>query len=145
MITAMKRLAVALLMTVSLAGAAMNVTTPTVAAAGGGCGGQFLTFPAWYDGLTDSSCEMKQPGKGAPEIQGYIIVIVLNVLEIALQLIAYVSVGFIIYGGFKYITSPSDSSKIAGGRKTIQNAIVGLVISFLSIAIVNLISNNILK
>lgn len=141
-----KQLFVAAVMVVSLMGAGMQLTAPTAYAANGGCGTQFLTFPSWFRGLVDTSnCELKQPGKNAPELQGYILVIVLNVLEIALQLVAYISVGFIIYGGFKYLTSPSDSSKIAGGRKTIQNALIGLVISFASIAIVNLITNNVLK
>lgn len=143
----LKQLLVAFVMMFSLSGTAMAVTTPTAAAAGNGCSANFLTFPTWYRGLLNTStCELEQPGKGrAPEIQGYIFVIVLNVLDMLLQLVAYVSVGFIIYGGFKYLTSPSDSSKIAGGRKTIQNAIIGLVISFASIAIVNLIAGNILK
>lgn len=140
----LKRVLVALLMAVSLSGSLFTLAAPTAMAAGSGCNAHFLTFPTWYRGLVDGRCELKQPGKnGAPNLQGYIIQIVLNVLEIALQLVAYVSVGFIMYGGVLYLTQSSDSSKIASARKTIQNAVIGLVISFLSVAVVNLITNNI--
>ncbi len=141
----------AMVVALAILGASMAVvplTAPTTRAAGhaNGCSSTFLTFPTWYDGLVNADCDIKQPGKnGAPELQGYILRIVLNILEIMLQLVAYATVGYIIYGGFKYLTSPSDSSKIAGGRKTIQNAIIGLVISFMSIAIVSLIGDNIIK
>jgi len=111
------------------------------------CSDHFLTFPAWYRGIQKEDCSLMSPSEvnGQPEnkLRNYIMRIVLNILEIMLQAVAYISVGFIIYGGFKYITSPSDSSKIAGARKTIQNAIIGLIISMLSIAIVNLVVNGV--
>mgnify|MGYP006914178085 FL=1 len=149
-----KRLLVSVFVVLALAGTvvALNQSPTYAAGAGGGgggggssCGGRFLTFPAWYSGLVDpSTCDLLQPGKGsAPAIQGYIMRIVLNVIEILLQVVAYVTAGYIIYGGFKYLTSPSDSNKVAAARKTIQNALIGLIISFLSIAIVTLIAGNI--
>jgi len=132
---------------ISTASITMAPTTHAVASSAE-CSDRFLTFPAWYRGLTDSSCSLKSPsdlpGNDDTKLQRYILRIVLNVIEIGLQLVAYISVGFIIYGGFKYLTTASDSNKIAGGRKTIQNALIGLVIAFASIAIVNLIAGNIL-
>ena len=152
MIQAAKRLLLSVFMVAALAGCVVTLSQAPAYAAGAGspagggnCGGRFLTFPTWYNGLINTStCDMLAPGKnGAPEIQGYIFRIVLNVVEILLQIVAYVSAGYIIYGGFKYLTSPSDSNKVAAGRKTIQNALIGLVISFLSIAIVSLVAGNI--
>lgn len=136
---------VALLMLASFTGGAVALSPNAYAAPG--CKSNFLTFPAWYDGLTDSSCRLKSPsdlnGPEKSKLSRYIFRVVLNVLDMALQLVAYISVGYIMYGGFKWLTSASDSSKIAGARKTIQNALIGLVISILSVAIVNLIANNI--
>lgn len=124
-------------------GAAALIPSATAAA---GCTSSFLTFPAWYDGVIDqSTCEVTVPnvdqsGGGLPS---FIFRIVLNVIEIALQLVAYAAAGFIIYGGFKYLTAAGSPDRITAGRKMITNALIGLVISFLSVAIVNLVSGNI--
>ena len=124
-------------------GAAALIPSDTAAA---GCTSRFLTFPAWYDGLIDqSTCEIKAPdvnqsGGGLPS---FIFRIVLNVIEIALQIVAYAAAGFIIYGGFKYLTSAGSADRVTAGRKIITNAVIGLVLSFASVAIVNLVSGNI--
>lgn len=129
-------------------GAMTQLTTPEVNAAGANptCAGRFLTFPVWYRGLTVSStdCNLQSPsnfntgGKDAG-IGTYIGIIALNVVEMALQLIGYIAAFFIIYGGFMYMTQSSEAPKIEQARKTIINAVVGLVISIFSIAIVNLV------
>ncbi len=111
------------------------------------CRASFLGFPAWYDGITNSDCSLMSPqqlgGDPNTQISRYISIITLNIIQIMLMLVAYVSVAFIMYGGFKYLTSAGDSNGVSGGKKTILNAIIGLVISFMSIAIVNLIAGNI--
>lgn len=109
------------------------------------CTARFLTFPAWYRGLPrDGDCNIQPPRNGTSKsLTGFIFTIVVNIIEIALQLVAYAAVGYIIYGGFKYLTAAGDPSRITAGRKIITNAIIGLVISFMSIAIVNLIAGNI--
>lgn len=126
---------------VGLAGGSfMSLTAPTTTYAAG-CTSRVLTFPTWYNGLgenKDGGCEIKQPGSGPKGLSNFIWAIALNVIEIALQLVGYLSVGFIIYGGFKYITGMGASDKIVAARKIIQNAVIGLVISLFSVAIVNL-------
>lgn len=110
-----------------------------------GCGGSFLTFPTWYRGLDEkkgADCEIKSP-TAVGGIRPFIITIIANVIEIALQLVAYISVGFIIYGGYLYMIGTGTADKMVSARKTILNAIIGLVISFFSIAIVNLVAGNI--
>lgn len=108
----------------------------------GGCTSHFLTFPAWYDGLIDeSTCQITSPATLG--LSQFIFRIVLNIIDIVLQIIAYCTAGYIIYGGFKYLTSAGDSSRIVAGRKIITNALIGLVISFMSIGIVNLVSSKI--
>jgi len=90
-----KRLLVSVFLVLSLAGTVVALNQPPAYAAGAGgggggrCGGRFLTFPTWYNGLIDpSTCDLLQPGKGgAPAIQGYIMRIVLNVIEILLQVV----------------------------------------------------------
>ena len=120
---------------------------PTYAAdtfkSGDGCTATFLTFPAWYDGLPRDGCAIQSPQGDSDAVGGFVWLIVLNIIEIVLQLIGYAAAGFIIFGGFKYVTSVSSADKSAAARKTILNAIIGLAISFLSVVIVNLISGNI--
>lgn len=111
------------------------------------CNSGFLTFPAWYDGLLDGNCKIDFPkgesGTTSQESKGlseFIFTIVLNIVEILLQLVGYAAVGYIIYGGFKYLTSAGSADRITSGRKIITNSLIGLVISFLSVAVVNLVS-----
>lgn len=110
------------------------------------CTEGFLTFPAWYRGLERSGCNIVMPGSdnSSMSVSDFIFAIVVNLIEIGLHLVAYAAVGFIIYGGFKYLTAAGDSGRITAGRKTITNAVIGLIISFMAIAIVKLIANRII-
>lgn len=103
------------------------------------CNDTLLTFPAWFKGLTDANCEIESPN-AAGGINVFIWTIVLNVIESMLQLVGYIAVGFIIRGGFKYMTSNGDPGEMAKAKKIIMDAIIGLVISILSVAIVNIIA-----
>lgn len=52
-----------------------------------------------------------------------------------------VAVLFLIIGGFWYITSAGNEEQSDKGRKTILNAIIGIIIIVLSYVIVNVVSN----
>jgi len=111
---------------------------------GDACTARFLTFPAWYRGLPRQGCTIKSPGNGTSDsLTKFIFTVVVNIIEIGLQLVAYAAVGYVIYGGFKYLTAAGDPSRVTAGRKIITNALIGLVLSFMSIAIVNLVAGNI--
>lgn len=129
-----------MIFTASFGGMALTVAAPQPAAAA--CADRLLTFPTWYRGVSDGSgdgCEIKNPNDvgGLPK---FIWTIVLNVIEVMLQIVGYIAVGFIITGGFKYITSTGTPDDIVKARKTILNAVIGLVISIFSVAIVNLVA-----
>jgi len=117
--------------------APMTVSAGTAAT----CAKPLLTFPVWYRGLVGPApdCNLLSPDNPAVGgLSNFIWRIVLNVTEIGLQLVGYIAVGFILYGGFQFLTSQGSSEGSAKARKTILNAVVGLVISIASIAIVNL-------
>lgn len=103
----------------------------------GACGNSFLTFPAWYRGITDSNCDIKGPGKTEDGLQRYIWTIALNVIEIIMQAIGYLAVLYMIYGGFLYMTSNGNPEGAAKGLKTIINAAIGIAIGMSAIAIKN--------
>ena len=120
------------------------VTAPTVSAAA--CDAGTVTFfPRWYDGLCDSGGNIISPNKMSASGTGnklgaWITVIALNIVSMLLYAVGYVSLGFIIFGGFKYMTSGDNSSGTAAARKTILNAVIGLVLSIMSVAIVKFIA-----
>jgi len=127
----------ALLFVATAGGATLSVAAPQAAFAA--CNDQLLTFPAWYKGLTDGDCNIKSP-KDAGGLSTFIWTIVLNIIEIGLQLVGYISVGFIIRGGFKYMTSVGEAAEMAKAKKIVMDAVIGLVISIFSVAIINLVA-----
>ncbi|HET6746691.1 MAG TPA: hypothetical protein VFH06_01140 [Candidatus Saccharimonadales bacterium] len=127
----------AIIFTASLGGTALTIAAPQPAMAA--CNDRLLTFPAWYRGIINDSCDIKNPNDvgGLPT---FIAKIGLNIIEVMLQLVGYIAVGYIIAGGFKYLTSTGSPDDIVKARKTILNAVIGLIISIFSIAIVNIVA-----
>jgi len=119
------------------AGGGLLATVPQVASAS--CEKPILTFPVWYHGLSNADCSLKSPDQ-VGGIAAYIWTIVLNIINILLQLVGYLSIFFIIYGGFQYLTSAGSAEGTVKGRKTITNAVIGLVLSIASVAIVSFIA-----
>lgn len=68
--------------------------------------------------------------------------IVLAIVEALLAIAGLVAVAFVIYGGFKFITSQGIPDKIAKARSTILNALVGVVIAVLGSQIVAFIARS---
>lgn len=132
----------ALAFVASVGGVTTNVALPQVSYAA--CHDTLLTFPAWFHGLTKkNSCDIESPSEAKGGLTGFILTIAFNIVEILLQAAAYVSVIFIIYGGFRFIVDAGTTDAVVRARKTVLNAIVGLVISIMSIGIVNLIASKV--
>lgn len=115
--------------------------TPTPAASTTTCSQRFLTFPTWFRGLvdeTDPDCKIKSPDD-VGGLSNFIWHIVLNVIEIGLQLVVYLTIFFIVWGGFQFLTSQGVPEATAKARKTILDAVIGLFISIAAIAVVNII------
>lgn len=62
-----------------------------------------------------------------------------NVVDWAIGLAALAAVFFIIFAGFKFLTSGGDPKQVEGARKTMTFAIVGLILILLVFAIISLI------
>ena len=62
-----------------------------------------------------------------------------NLLNVIFASIGVLAVIMIIIGGLYYVTSQGDPGKVKRGKDTILYGIVGLVIAFLAIAIVNFV------
>lgn len=141
----MKRLFVSLLVAVSLLGAVVApgaiITTPASAA----CSDTgVLGITPWYRGLQEEkngACLIKSPSNGKGEMAKFITTIALNVLQAGFTIAAYVALFFIIKGGFLYIVSAGSAQGMEEGKKSITNAVVGLVIVLLAVAIINTIAS----
>lgn len=130
----------AVIFAAGVGGSAFATVVPQTA--GAACEGRFLTMPTWYRGLVEQrggECNIKSPGKTKQSLATFIWTIALNVVEILLHIVGYAAVGYIIYGGFIYLTSTGQPDKITGAKRSIMNAAIGLVISIFAIAIVNVI------
>lgn len=123
----------------------------TVAAAGD-CEARFLGIPPWYRGLTNErtspvtglkECVIMSPtdmsGAADDKLRNFILAIALNVIEMAMVIVGYIALFFILYGGFTFITNGSNAAGAERARQTILNAVIGLAIALGAIAILNLI------
>ncbi|PLS81073.1 hypothetical protein CYG49_02980 [Candidatus Saccharibacteria bacterium] len=106
-------------------------TVPTPVSAGPACEKRLLTLPSWHRGLTNDECRV------VIDEFNDIWLIVINIIEIALQAAAYTATGFIIWGGIKYVKSQGRPDHINGAKMTIIDATIGLGIALSAVALVN--------
>ena len=123
----------------------MAIATPQATyAANDECEKTFLGVPPWYRGLTNNDaagkCSITGPSTDDPQgLQKFIWKIALNVIQIGLAITGWLALFLILYSGFLFITGGSNASQIEKARKSIFNAVIGLVISLGAIAVTNLI------
>jgi len=111
------------------------------------CTDDLMGIPAWYRGLQEPDCSVSKPAQddNGDGLKKFIWKIVLNIIQAALMIVAYVTIIYLLIGGFKYMTSTGDQSGMTTAKKTVTNAIIGLVIALLSASIVNAIAGLIPK
>ena len=110
------------------------------------CEKPILGIHPWFRSLAvveNGKCVIASPGQPLAsgktlEIQGFVLRIALNIIEIALGAIGYIAFFFVLYGGFQFLTGGSNPGQIEKARKTILNAVIGLVIAIGAVAVVNL-------
>ena len=110
------------------------------------CERSILGIHPWFRGLAkveNGKCLVVSPGETLAsgktlDLQGFIWRIALNIIEIALGAVGYIAFFFIMYGGFQFLTGGNNPGQIEKARKTLLNAIIGLVIAIGAIAVVNL-------
>lgn len=102
----------------------------------------FFGLPPWYRGLCKNG--VVELGNDIP-LNEAAYTIGLNVADAAIRIASIVAVGLIVYGGFLYITAQGDKAKIETAQKTLQTAVVGLVITVMASAIVGFIIAKITK
>lgn len=135
----------AALITAAIGGVVANVTVPQVAMAADDCNQSVLGFRPWYYKLTESaskSCDIMDPSKATGGLRGFLFQLASNIVDIGLMLVVYTSIVFVLYGGFQFILSVGKPDDISKAKKTIQYALVGLIISVSAVGIVRFIAGS---
>lgn len=74
-----------------------------------------------------------------PSADGTLKDFITKIINWAIGFSAVVAVVMIIFAGFKYITAAGDENKISSATKTLTYAIVGLVVCFIAVLLVNFV------
>ena len=123
-------LALPLTATMSVVGLSPNVNA---AACGSDSDADFLGLPPWHRGL---ACKDDAVDLTAKPIGQTVVIIALNIVDMALRLLSLVAIGFIIFGGFQYMIARGEPGGVAKGKATVTHAVIGLIIGIASSAIV---------
>lgn len=67
--------------------------------------------------------------------------IALNIVDDILQIAGYVAFGFVVFGGFLYMTSAGQPEKATRARKTITYGLIGVVVAMSAVLLVNVIAS----
>ncbi|MBQ2695571.1 hypothetical protein IJG04_02985 [Candidatus Saccharibacteria bacterium] len=126
------------LFVVVLAGCFAGGSNMVYADDGGTNGDTTLGSCRYLLGMTSWDCGVPTINNEA-ELTASVWIIASNILVDLTVLAAYLVVGYVIYGGYLYILSSGDPSKMAMGKKTLTQAFIGLAIVLLSNVILSTI------
>ena len=87
------------------------------------------------DANASTDCNNNEDGNPTDKVN----TLITQIINIFSVIVGIVAVIFIIYGGFKYITSGGDSGNVTGAKNTILYAIIGLIIVALAQFIVRFV------
>jgi hypothetical protein len=140
----LKRLLATIGLGASLVLAIIAVPLPAQAAAfptagnTGNCTGDLASFL----GLKNWDACLEKDDKGVPQFKDLADLwrIAIVIIEDIIKIGGYLAVGYLIWGGFKYIKAQGEPGELTQSRTIITNSIIGLVIVLISVAIVQFIA-----
>ncbi|MDO8511669.1 MAG: TrbC/VirB2 family protein [bacterium] len=65
--------------------------------------------------------------------------VILNIINYVLAVVGVVALAYLIYGGFRYITSGGNEDSIQTAKDVIINAVIGIVVIGVAAALVNFV------
>ncbi|TSC71942.1 MAG: membrane protein of unknown function [Parcubacteria group bacterium Gr01-1014_38] len=87
---------------------------------------------------------------GAGVVQGYappardLPGTILGIINFVLVLVGVLALAYLVYGGFRYITSRGEESEVEAAKGMITNAVIGIVVIGIAAALVNFVIGAIL-
>ena len=149
----MKRISVSLIIVLSVfIGGAGLMPSVVLAAKSDNCHqtSGFLEFPTWYEYLEigqkgNDPCAIVGPteSNGEFSLQKALPRIILAIIEILLRVAGILAVGYVIFGGFKYMTSQGEPDATKQAQKAVINALIGLTITILATTIVGFVGGKV--
>lgn len=76
---------------------------------------------------------------------GELIEFIRNTLNLAIGLAGLIAVGVLVYSGVQYILASGDEGKVGKATKGIQYSVIGLIICFIAVLIVEFVLKQVLK
>ena len=96
------------------------------------CGGPtILGLPHWYDYVCGHDFQIPQ------DIPG----VALAIVDILLRLVGLIAIGYVVFGAIKYVVSQGEPDKVSEAKGTVINALAGLIIATLAVAMVRFLGN----
>jgi len=65
--------------------------------------------------------------------------VILNIINYVLAIVGVIALAYLIYGGFRYITSGGNEDSVTAAKDIIINAVIGIVVIGVSAALVNFV------
>lgn len=90
-------------------------------------------------GMDSWDCKLNDQSWDEDHIAGAILQIITNLAHDFTIIAAYLILGFIVYGGYRYMFSGGDAGHVVAGKKTLFHSFIGLAIVMLSNIIFNAI------
>jgi hypothetical protein len=110
------------------------VYAPVTAEAQNNCQSNSNRTPNFGDNCVGGLNNVRGTREGIAEI-------VVRIVNFFIFILAAVSVGFIVYGGYLFVTDNGDGNNAGKGKKIVINAIIGLVVALISFTVVTLVVN----
>ena len=105
-------------------GSGSNDSGSNGSGSGGGTGGCNSLLP----GLVSWYCGVNLEPSSTSDLENNAKTIITNVSGGIFAIAGYLAAGFIIYGGYLYMSSSGDPAKTTAGKKTLTRAFIGLAI-----------------
>ncbi len=121
----------------------MKKSTKILATASSVISGLFLAS-ATYAGDADTYLN-NLVGKGNGTTNTDLMQMIYSIINWAVGIAALICVIILIASGYKYITAAGDENKVESATKTLTFAIIGLVVCFIAVILVQFVIKNIIN
>ena len=105
------------------------------------CSNTFFGIPPWYKYLAVAGKLNGQCQITTLNLPGDLTLVALGFLDILLRVAGIAAVGYVVYGGIQYVVSQGEPARTKAAQGTIINALIGLAVTIISVALVSFIGN----
>jgi hypothetical protein len=95
-------------------------------------------IPSSKNNASDATKKLSKRIKNGQVNLGDVIIVITKTIDFITKIAGTIAVVFLIYGGYQYMLGSISDDK-EGAKKTIQYAIIGLIVAFMAYLIVNLV------